>query len=80
MATVHLSEEEQLERRLDEEAEWERYVKERESQRQHELEMKRLEVQSLKEQAKDLKRFIHAITLLRLFNRKVPKAFLKHIS
>lgn len=80
MAIVHLSEEELLEQRLDEEAEWKRYAEAQAQQRQHELEMKKLEVQSVKERAKDLKRFIHAVTLLRLFNRKVPKVFLKHLN
>lgn len=60
------------------EREW--YATEKQKDRDYNLDLARINAKTERERIRDQKRYIHAITLLRLFSRKVPKVFLKHLS
>jgi hypothetical protein len=65
-------------KREDSERRW--YANENRLIRESTLELAKINARTEKEKIKDRKRYIHAITLLKLFNRKVPKIFYKHLS
>lgn len=80
MPVAPLSEEELSEERKREKEEREWYANENRLTREHNLELAKIKARTERERIKDQKRYIHAITLLKLFKRKVPKIFLKHLN
>lgn len=65
-------------RREKEEREW--YAEENKKTRTFQLELERVKAKTECERIREQKRYIHAIVLLKLFNKKIPKVFIKHLS
>lgn len=80
MPVAPLTEEQVSEERKREEEERKWYANENRLTREHNLEIEKIKAKVTREKIKHHKRYIHAITILRLFNRKIPKIFLKHLS
>mgnify|MGYP003347241188 CR=1 FL=1 len=80
MPVAPLTEKELSEERKREKEEREWYANENRLIREHNLELAKINARTERERIKDQKRYIHAITILKLFKRKIPKIFLKHLN
>lgn len=80
MPIVPLNEEQLKEEYKREEAERRWYSEENQKNREYNLKIAQVKAQTEREKIKNQKRYIHAIVLLKLFNKKIPKVFIKHLS
>ena len=80
MPVAPLTEEQLKDERSREKEEREWYANENRLTREYNLEIAKIKAKTEREKIRDRKRYIHAVTILRLFNRKIPKIFLKHLN
>lgn len=64
-------------RREEEERKW--FAEENLRTREYQLKIEKLKADATRERTRELKRYIHAIVILKLFKREVPKQFYKHL-
>lgn len=80
MPIAPLSEEQLKEERKREEDERKWYAEENSKTRDFQLELEKVKQRTERERIKEQKRYIHAITILRLCNKRIPKVFLDHLN